>query len=146
MVVGGIPNYLAQIDKGLSSVQVIERLAFSKNSFLLVEFDKLYSSFRNAPIAGSKEQGAQIALLFDRDDDSITICEIKYTNQPFVVDKQYAKDLTNKVEVFKKKTRTAKQIFIAMISANGVKPTMYSEELISGYVTLDNIFSGKKLE
>jgi hypothetical protein len=73
-------------------------------------------------------------------DDSITICEIKYTLQPFAIDKQYAKELMNKVEVFKKKTGTNKQIFIAMISANGLRPTMYSEKLISGCVTLNDIF------
>ncbi|MDR1057641.1 MAG: hypothetical protein LBL17_03695 [Coxiellaceae bacterium] len=49
MVVGGIPHYLAQIDKGLSATQAIERLAFSKNSFLFEEFDKLYATlFHNS--------------------------------------------------------------------------------------------------
>jgi hypothetical protein len=100
----------------------------------------LPSTWKYVPKIASKEQGAQIDLLFDRDDDSITLCEMKYTNQPFVIDKQYAKELTNKVEVFVKKTRTAKQIFIAMVSANGLKPTMYSEELVSNYVTLDDLF------
>jgi hypothetical protein len=33
--------------------------------------------------------------------------------------------------------------FIAIISANGLKTTMYSEELVSGCVTLDSLFSSK---
>ena len=37
--------------------------------------------------------GAQIDLLFDRLDDAITICEIKYSEKPFVINKQYAKNL-----------------------------------------------------
>jgi uncharacterized protein len=94
-----------------------------------------YSSQMN-----KKENGAQIDLLFDRSDDAITICEIKYTNQPFAIDKQYAKNLLNKVELFKKKTKTTKQVFIAMISACGLKPTIYSEELISHVVTLNDLF------
>lgn len=97
-------------------------------------------TWRYAPIKGSKEQGAQIDLLFDRDDDAITICEIKYTDKPFEINKQYAKNLINKVEVFKKITRTTKQIFIAIISANGLKTNMHSKELISGCVTLDDLF------
>lgn len=282
MVVGGIPHYLAQIEKGLSATQAIERLAFSTDSFLLGEFDKLYATlfnnvascieiiriiakyrygigqeelFRAAsgissggtmvqllkdledagfivsfkpkwhkrkgvyykaideytlfyfswiepikkdllirglrkgywekiqnttswqswrgyafesicykhliqisealnlspnsvpttwkyiPKAGSKELGAQIDLLFDRDDDSITACEIKYTNTTFVIDKHYAKELTNKIDTFKRKTKITKQIFIVMISANGIKPTIYSEELISGCVTLNDLFN-----
>ena len=281
MVIGGIPYYLSKIKKGLSAIQSIEDLAFSKNSFLLDEFDKLFSSlfdegeayidivrtiasshygirqeelFNNlekttkgsgglsklraleksdfiisfkphfhkkkgiyykvideytlfyfswiepiketllkkglrsgyweqtkakpawrswsgyafeaicykhlaqigdalklsptaipntwsyVPRKGSKEQGAQIDLLFDRDDDAITLCEIKYTDKPFVIDKQYANNLQTKANVFQTKTKTTKQIFISMISANGIKPTMYSEELISGVVALNDLF------
>ena len=86
------------------------------------------------------KKGTQIDLLFDRSDAAITICEIKYTNQPFVVDKQYAKELINKVDTLKQVSKTTKQIFIAMISVTGIKPTMYSEELISNVVTLDALF------
>jgi uncharacterized protein len=98
------------------------------------------NGWRYVPKKGLKEDGAQIDLLFDRDDDAITICEIKYTDQPFVIDKQYAKILLNKEKVFKRVTRATKQIFFSMISANGLKPTMYSEELISSCVTLDDLF------
>jgi uncharacterized protein len=87
------------------------------------------------------ETGAQIDLLIDRNDDAITICEIKYTEEPFVIDKQYAKNLQNKIHVFQTITKTKKHIFLILISANGIKPTMYSEELISGVVTLDDLFA-----
>jgi hypothetical protein len=37
-------------------------------------------------ISSNKEdKGAQIDLLFDRSDDAITLCEIKYTTDPFLV-------------------------------------------------------------
>lgn len=98
-------------------------------------------TWRYVPTPGSKENGAQIDLLFDRKDDAITLCEIKYSKEPFVIDKQYAATLLNKKEVYKKHTRTQKQIFIAMISANDIKPTMYSEEIVSGIVTKDDLFS-----
>lgn len=64
---------------------------------------------------GSSEQGAQIDLLFDRKDNTITLCEIKYTAQPFQINKQYAAQLNRNIEVFKKTTRTNKHIFLAMI-------------------------------
>lgn len=96
------------------------------------------NTWRYAPRKG--EKGAQIDLLFDRSDESITICEIKYSNQPFAIDKQYYNNLLNKIEVFKKITRTTKQIFTALISANGLKPTIYSEHLISDVVTLKDLF------
>lgn len=89
---------------------------------------------------GSEEQGAQIDLLFDRDDESISLCEIKYTQHPFSIDKDYAAQLKRKSEVFQEKTKTKKQLFLSMISANGLKKTMYSEELVEGVVTLADLF------
>lgn len=98
-------------------------------------------TWRYTPKKGSQKIGAQIDLLFDRDDDVVTICEIKYTAQPFALSKQYAQNLLNKVKSFKEQTRTTKQIFIAFISANGLKETMYSEELVTGLVVLNDLFS-----
>jgi uncharacterized protein len=101
------------------------------------------NTWRYVPLKNSPEKGAQIDLLFDRDDNAITVCEIKYTERPFVIDKSYAANLINKVEVFKKQTRTKKQIFLAMISANGLKKSVYSEELITGLVALNNLFKNE---
>lgn len=98
------------------------------------------TTWRYVPRKGSREQGAQIDLLFDRDDDSITICEIKYSDKPFIIDKQYATKLKQKIETFKRVTRTHKQIFLAIISSNGLKKTIYSEEMVSSIVTLDDLF------
>lgn len=90
-----------------------------------------------------QDQGAQIDLLFDRHDGAITICEIKYNEQPYTIDKHYSQNLKNKIEVYQKQTRTQKQIFLAMITANGLKETMYSEEMVTGVVALDNLFEKK---
>lgn len=98
------------------------------------------NTWRHAPRTGSKEDGTQIDLLFDRDDDAITICEIKYTNSPFAIDKEYAAKLNKKLEVFRETTKTQKQLFLGIISANGLKKTMYSEEMIDGVVTLEDLF------
>ena len=49
MALGGIPQYLRQIEKGQSAAQTIDRLCFSKNGMLRTEFDDLYKSlFANA--------------------------------------------------------------------------------------------------
>lgn len=86
------------------------------------------------------EQGAQIDLLFDRKDDAITFCEIKYSEQPFVIDKPCAETLKRIIEVYKAVTRSKKQFFIAMIAANGLHQNMYAKDLISAVVTIDNLF------
>lgn len=99
------------------------------------------NSWRYAPIVKSQDEGAQIDLLFDRADDVITLCEMKYTNAPFEINKDYAEILKRKIKIFRDKTRTKKQIFFTMISANGLKETMYAEEMIQGVVVLEDLFS-----
>lgn len=86
------------------------------------------------------ETGTQIDLLIDRDDDAITICEIKYTDKPFIITKQYADILNRKINIFKEKTKTKKQIFLALISANGINQNQYSNELVTNVVTLEDLF------
>lgn len=98
------------------------------------------NAWRYVPRDKNDELGAQIDLLFDRDDDSITVCEIKYSDKPFVITKEYANKLKQKVEIFKRITKTTKQIFIVMIAANGIKPNQYSDELIDDVVILDALF------
>jgi hypothetical protein len=66
------------------------------------------SSWRYVPTKGSKHRGAQIDLLFDRSDDTITICEIKYTEEPFLLTKEYVDVLQQKIRVFIERTRTKK--------------------------------------
>lgn len=98
------------------------------------------STWRYVPRKGSKEEGSQIDLLFDRDDNAITICEIKYTEEPFSINKVYAEKLRKKIDVFQKITRSKKQIFLTFISANGLKETMYSKEVIDSFINLRDLF------
>lgn len=97
------------------------------------------SSWRYAPIRKTEHQGAQIDLLFDRVDKVINICEIKYTEEPFAISKEYWENLKNKLRVFKEQTGTHKQLFLTFISANGLKKNTYSEE-VCAVVTLDDLF------
>lgn len=97
-------------------------------------------TWRYAPKKGDNTNGAQVDLLFDREDDAITLCEIKYTDSPFMVDKEYAQKLRKRIAIFKKKTRTKKQLFLALISANGLTKSMYLEDMVSGMVKLEDLF------
>ena len=92
------------------------------------------------PKKGSDKQGAQIDLLFDREDGIITICEIKYSNKPFIIEKDYGKQLVNKIEVFEQLIKPNKQIFLAMVTTLALKPNLWSEELIQNQVTLADLF------
>jgi AAA+ ATPase superfamily predicted ATPase len=97
-------------------------------------------SWRYVPRSKKEENGAQIDLLFDRPDGVITICEIKHSEKPFMIDKDDAKNLMRKVEVYQEQTRTRKQIFLAMITSNGLKPSKYSKEIIQQEADLEDLF------
>lgn len=97
-------------------------------------------SFR-VPAQSKKGSGTQIDLLFDRDDQSITLCEIKYSSQPFSIDKACAKNLSNKVDVFTDVTKTKKQIFLAMITVHPMKHNMWSEDLVNQSLVLSDLMS-----
>jgi len=96
--------------------------------------------FRPRSTPRTDEEGAQIDLLFDRPDGTITICEIKRSDSPFAIDKTYSQALLKKLNVFRTQTRTKKQLFLAMVTAFGLKPTMYSEEIVTNQVTLEDLF------
>ena len=97
------------------------------------------SSWRYRPTSKS-QNGAQIDLLIDRNDDAISLCEIKFTEKVFTIDKAYAKNLFNKIEVFKQITKTKKQVFLSVISATGLKQNEYSTILVDSTVSIDDLF------
>jgi uncharacterized protein len=107
----------------------------------------IYTSgcWRYVPLKKSQEEGTQIDLLFDREDDVISLCEIKYSDKPFVIEKSCAKALIQKTEVIEKnypnkKNPTRKKIFLAMITTCGLKKNKYSDVLVQNEVTLEDLF------
>jgi AAA+ ATPase superfamily predicted ATPase len=99
------------------------------------------SVWRCQPLKGSTEKGAQIDLLFDRQDRTINLCEMKFASEEFVIDKRYAGDLDNKVNVFRRQTRTKKAIFLTMITTYGVKKNEYYTGRVVREVTMEKLFS-----
>ena len=98
-------------------------------------------SWRYIPPQKSKETGAQIDLLIYRIDNSINICEIKFSINPYSIDKSYARILDNKLKVFEEKAGTKKQIFLTIITTLGLKRNFYSEDLVSSEVILKDLMS-----
>jgi AAA+ ATPase superfamily predicted ATPase len=85
------------------------------------------------------QQGAQIDLLIDRRDDVINLCEIKYADDQFVIDQKYAKQLRQKIDVFRQVTKTRKTVHLTMITTFGVKQNQYSSDLVDSQVILSGL-------
>jgi predicted AAA+ superfamily ATPase len=97
-------------------------------------------NWRFIPQKKSKEEGVQIDLLLDRQDNAVTLCEIKHSASRYIIDKAYAKELHRKIDVFEQKTKTEKQLFLAFITPMGLKKNLWSEELVANEVTLRDLF------
>jgi hypothetical protein len=85
------------------------------------------------------ENGAQIDLLIDRHDNIINLCEMKYSNKPFVITKSQDENLRNKLGTFIEETHTKKTVHITMVTTYGVKRNEYWNN-IQSEVTMDDLF------
>jgi len=94
------------------------------------------STWRSKKVSG----GAQIDLIFDRQDRVMNICEIKFSETPYTITKAYAENLQNKLAVFKEETKTRKTLFLTMITTFGVKSNIYAQRYIQDSLTMDALF------
>ena len=83
--------------------------------------------------------GAQIDMLIDRRDNVINLCEIKFSTGEFTIDKEYDRNLRNKISLFKDNTNCRKTVMLTMITTYGVRSGKYSG-IAARSVTLDDLF------
>jgi predicted AAA+ superfamily ATPase len=101
--------------------------------------ETLESTWRSPSSEGGS--GAQIDLLIDRKDATINLCEMKFSEAEFVIDKRYAAELRTKSEAFHRIAKTRKTILLTMVTTYGVRANAYRDELVAASVELDALFS-----
>ena len=85
------------------------------------------------------EDGAEIDLLIDRKDNIVNICEIKYSENEFVIDKKTDENLRNKRAAFIEETNIRKAMHLTMITTYGVKHNEYWNN-IQSEITMKDLF------
>ena len=86
------------------------------------------------------EDGAQIDLVLERGDRAINLCEIKFcANEPFLITKDYADKLRQKVAIFRESVKTRATILTTLVSTFGIVPSKNSS-VIQCSVTMDDLF------
>ena len=83
--------------------------------------------------------GTQIDLLIDRKDETVNICEMKYSGKEFVIDKSYETELRNKIDSFISETGTRKSIILTMVTTEGVRQNIHSG-IVQKEIVLDDLF------
>lgn len=163
MAIGGVPYYLSMLKKGESIAANIDNLFFAKGAKLRNEFDNLFASqFADSESLKSivklltkkkegftrkeiselckiKTGGAQTDMIIDRADRLINICEMKFYNTDFIVDKGYDTVLRNKLTTFMEETKVRKSPIMTLITTFGLKYNEYSGRFQS-VITLEGLF------
>jgi len=70
----------------------------------------------------------------------INICEMKFSDDEFVIDKQYAGQLQRKLDVFRRVTRTRKSLFLTLVTTFGVRQNSYATDLVANEITMNDLF------
>ncbi|MGC4103074.1 AAA family ATPase [Ferruginibacter sp.] len=87
------------------------------------------------------KNGAQVDLVIDRRDQVITLCEMKFSINPFIIDKKYDAELRNKIAAFKKETGTRKSVFLALVTTFGLAQNNYAAGLVQNDIKMDALFA-----
>ena len=88
----------------------------------------------------SDHRGAQIDLIIDRRDMVVNLCEIKFSTNEYVIDKDYDMVLRNKLEAFRNGTGTNKTLQLTMITTYGVARNQYSS-FVGKQVVMEDLFA-----
>ena len=98
------------------------------------------SSFFALPKDGLS--GTQIDLIIDRNDNSINICEIKFSEEDYLVTKKDIDNISMKKQVFRHHSKTKKHLFTTLITTFGVVENANKINYIDQVVTMEGLFRG----
>lgn len=81
----------------------------------------------------------QIDLLIDRRDEVINLCEMKYSLSAYDITPSYMAHLNERIEIFRKMTKTRKAIHLTFVTVNGIKHNA-QWGMVQNEVTADDLF------
>lgn len=83
---------------------------------------------------------AQIDMVIERGDNIVNLCEMKFSDEPFSIEKRYAESLRNKRSVLRSVIKKKHSVSIVLITTQGLKPNRYSSELVQNEIQLSDLF------
>jgi AAA+ ATPase superfamily predicted ATPase len=89
-----------------------------------------------------QNENAQIDLVIDRDDNTINVCEIKFSADEIRIDKEYLAKLRKKENEFRTSKQTKKSIQTILISTWGARQNEYSSAILTKNLDADCLFIG----
>lgn len=84
--------------------------------------------------------GCQVDMIIDRADQTINLCEAKFTKENFAITKSYAAQLRMKKSIFRQATQTKKATFNTLLSTYPALRNDHYLGEIDNEVTMDKLF------
>jgi hypothetical protein len=84
--------------------------------------------------------GAQIDMIIDRADNTINLCEAKFTKDNFIITKKYAAQLKLKKTIFRQISQTKKATFTTLLTTYPVIKNNYYTDEIENEITMNSLF------
>ncbi len=91
------------------------------------------------PAEGEEHRAAQIDMVIERGDNTVNLCEMKFSEGKFAIGKDYERVLRNKIACFIEETKTRKSVLLTFVSSYGLQRNMYSG-IAQNEVVLDDLF------
>lgn len=86
------------------------------------------------------EEGTQIDLLIERNDNIINVCEMKFYKDEFTVNKDYYRTILRRQEMILEKVSPRVAVHSTLVTTFGIKRNEYSN-VFNNVVTIDDLFA-----
>ena len=78
-------------------------------------------------------------MVIDRADRVINLCEMKFSEEPYTITKDYEEKLRNRMAIFKAETKVRKSLVTTMVTTYGVLRGIHSG-IVQSEVRMDDLF------
>lgn len=92
----------------------------------------------------SLKEGAQIDIIIDRADNTINLCEVKYSDHEYSLNKDEFFKICHRQEAFEQETATNSTIIPTMITTFGLNQGQYSDQIVV-QLTMDDLFKRSEM-
>ncbi len=90
-----------------------------------LRFDSIHTEYYSWR-SKEADSSAQIDIIIDRADNNISVCEVKYSQTSYLLTKNEYQKILNRVETFRRETKTRKGLQTTLITTFGLKENEYA--------------------
>jgi hypothetical protein len=117
----------------------IKHIASLKRALGIEAVETTESAWHHRAV-GRDDRGAQVDLVIDRRDATVNLCEMKFSEGEFSIDRNYAAELRRKRDTFRRITGSRKTLLITLVTTHGLRNNQHARDLVDRSLTLDALF------